>query len=262
MTVLGMERDNDMTKRNYRYIGFFLVILLILGVPSLVVSAEVNDEYLGYTTTAKTNASPSQLFTVKSFNVYDGDTADFILERQIEPSIKARFLLMDAPEIRGGVPYSKAARKRVNQLFEEAELIQIEYEGPKKDKYQRDLVHVWVDGRLLSEILIREGYAIARYIHQYLPNSQYVKAIYEAQEKAKYEGLRVWVDGDLEFINKAEYELQANHSAGSVNEAEEVYYRNCKEVWQAGKAPIREGDPGFRPQFDGDKDGVGCEVPQ
>lgn len=72
----------------------------------------------------------------------------------------------------------------------------------------------------------------------------------------------MWVDGDLEFINKAEYELQANHSAGSVNEAEEVYYRNCKEVWQAGKAPIREGDPGFRPQFDGDKDGVGCEVPQ
>ena len=93
MIVLGMERDNDMTKRNYRYIGFFLVILLILGVPSLVVIAEVNDEYLGYTTTAKTNASPSQLFTVKSFNVYDGDTADFILDRATEPSIKARFLL-------------------------------------------------------------------------------------------------------------------------------------------------------------------------
>lgn len=251
-----------MRQDKHRYIGCLLGLLLLLMFHPPVIKAEVTEAALGYNTLAETTASPDQLITVKSFNVYDGDTADFILERQIEPSIKARFLLMDAPEIRGGVPYSKAARKRVNQIFEEAELIQIEYEGPKKDKYQRDLVHVWVDGHLLSEILIREGYAIARYIHQYLPNSQYVKAIYEAQEKAKYEGLRVWVDGDLEFINKAEYELQANHSAGSVNEAEEVYYRNCKEVWQAGKAPIREGDPGFRPQFDGDKDGVGCEVPQ
>lgn len=251
-----------MRQDKHRYIGCLLGLLLLLMFHPPVIKAEVTEDALGYNTLAETTASPDQLFTVKSFNVYDGDTADFILDRATEPSIKARFLLMDAPEIRGGVPYSKAARKRVNQLFEEAELIQIEYEGPKKDKYQRDLVHVWVDGHLLSEILIREGYAIARYIHQYLPNSQYVKAIYEAQEKAKYEGLRVWVDGDLEFINKAEYELQANHSAGSVNEAEEVYYRNCKEVWQAGKAPIREGDPGFRPQFDGDKDGVGCEVPQ
>lgn len=251
-----------MRQDKHRYIGCLLGLLLLLMFHPPVIKAEVTEAALGYNTLAETTASPDQLITVKDFKVYDGDTADFILDRATEPSIKARFLLMDAPEIRGGVPYSKAARKRVNQLFEEAELIQIEYEGPKKDKYQRDLVHVWVDGHLLSEILIREGYAIARYIHQYLPNSQYVKAIYEAQEKAKYEGLRVWVDGDLEFINKAEYELQANHSADSVNEAEEVYYRNCKEVWQAGKAPIREGDPGFRPQFDGDKDGVGCEVPQ
>lgn len=251
-----------MRQDKHRYIGCLLGLLLLLMFHPPVIKAEVTEDALGYNTLAETTASPDQLITVKDFKVYDGDTADFILNRATEPSIKARFLLMDAPEIRGGVPYSKAARKRVNQIFEEAEIIQIEYEGPKKDKYQRDLVHVWVDGHLLSEILIREGYAIARYIHQYLPNSQYVKAIYEAQEKAKYEGLRVWVDGDLEFINKAEYELQANHSAGSVNEAEEVYYRNCKEVWQAGKAPIREGDPGFRPQFDGDKDGVGCEVPQ
>lgn len=251
-----------MRQDKHRYIGCLLGLLLLLMFHPPVIKAEVTEDALGYNTLAETTASPDQLITVKDFKVYDGDTADFILDRATEPSIKARFLLMDAPEIRGGVPYSKAARKRVNQIFEEAELIQIEYEGPKKDKYQRDLVHVWVDGHLLSEILIREGYAIARYIHQYLPNSQYVKAIYEAQEKAKYEGLRVWVDGDLEFINKAEYELQANHSADSVNEAEEVYYRNCKEVWQAGKAPIREGDPGFRPQFDGDKDGVGCEVPQ
>lgn len=36
-------------------------------------------------------------------------------------------------------------------------------------------------------------------------------------------------------------------------------YASCAEVRAAGAAPIRVGDPGWRPQFDGDGDGVGCE---
>ncbi|SOC48897.1 Excalibur calcium-binding domain-containing protein [Blastococcus aggregatus] len=36
-------------------------------------------------------------------------------------------------------------------------------------------------------------------------------------------------------------------------------YANCAEVKAAGAAPIRVGDPGFSPSFDGDGDGVGCE---
>ncbi|MFC0674225.1 excalibur calcium-binding domain-containing protein [Brachybacterium hainanense] len=38
-----------------------------------------------------------------------------------------------------------------------------------------------------------------------------------------------------------------------------VSYASCEEVRAAGKAPIRDGDPGFRAAFDGDGDGVGCE---
>ncbi len=36
-------------------------------------------------------------------------------------------------------------------------------------------------------------------------------------------------------------------------------YANCSEVRAAGAAPIRVGEPGFQPKFDGDGDGVGCE---
>lgn len=43
------------------------------------------------------------------------------------------------------------------------------------------------------------------------------------------------------------------------NGSDDVYYDNCDAVRAAGAAPIFEGDPGFRPQFDGDGDGVGCE---
>ncbi|MEY4130328.1 MAG: hypothetical protein RLZZ31_452 [Actinomycetota bacterium] len=39
----------------------------------------------------------------------------------------------------------------------------------------------------------------------------------------------------------------------------EVYYANCTAARAAGAAPIYEGQPGYRLQLDGDKDGVACE---
>ncbi|MGY1915493.1 GmrSD restriction endonuclease domain-containing protein [Blastococcus sp. SYSU DS0973] len=38
-----------------------------------------------------------------------------------------------------------------------------------------------------------------------------------------------------------------------------VFYADCAAVRAGGAAPIRVGDPGWRPSFDGDGDGVGCE---
>ncbi|MEZ0493409.1 excalibur calcium-binding domain-containing protein [Kineococcus sp. TBRC 1896] len=40
----------------------------------------------------------------------------------------------------------------------------------------------------------------------------------------------------------------------------EPYYRNCTEAWDAGAAPIRAGQPGYRPALDRDRDGVACET--
>ena len=39
----------------------------------------------------------------------------------------------------------------------------------------------------------------------------------------------------------------------------EIFFESCDDVRAAGAAPIRVSDPGFREQFDGDGDGVGCE---
>ena len=38
-----------------------------------------------------------------------------------------------------------------------------------------------------------------------------------------------------------------------------VYYANCTEVRNAGKAPIYRGQPGYGPHLDRDDDGKGCE---
>ena len=45
--------------------------------------------------------------------------------------------------------------------------------------------------------------------------------------------------------------------AGDQGSATPVY-ANCAAVKAAGAAPIRPGDPGWDPKFDGDGDGVGC----
>jgi Excalibur calcium-binding domain len=38
-----------------------------------------------------------------------------------------------------------------------------------------------------------------------------------------------------------------------------VYYSNCADARQAGATPIYAGEPGYRPELDGDSDGIACE---
>jgi hypothetical protein len=38
-----------------------------------------------------------------------------------------------------------------------------------------------------------------------------------------------------------------------------VHYAGCDEVRAAGKAPLHAGEPGYRPEMDGDNDGIACE---
>jgi len=38
-----------------------------------------------------------------------------------------------------------------------------------------------------------------------------------------------------------------------------VYYANCSEARAAGAAPLKRGEPGYRPKMDRDGDGIACE---
>jgi len=51
------------------------------------------------------------------------------------------------------------------------------------------------------------------------------------------------------------------HSAEQANQAAaSVYYPGCNEARAAGAAPIYQGQPGYRPEMDGDGDGIACET--
>lgn len=38
-----------------------------------------------------------------------------------------------------------------------------------------------------------------------------------------------------------------------------VFYSGCREARAAGAAPLYRGEPGYRPEMDGDSDGIACE---
>jgi hypothetical protein len=38
-----------------------------------------------------------------------------------------------------------------------------------------------------------------------------------------------------------------------------AYYAGCNEARAAGVAPLYAGEPGYRPEMDGDGDGIACE---
>ena len=47
--------------------------------------------------------------------------------------------------------------------------------------------------------------------------------------------------------------------AGAANA--DVYYKNCTAAWNAGVAPLHEGDDGYEaPRLDRDGDGIACEI--
>lgn len=205
-------------KRIISYV--ILLSVLISNILPTVSNAQVTPDSLGYTILS-TQQQSNELVTVKNYRIVDGDTADLVLNRVDEPSVKARFLLIDAPEL-GDNTYATAAKERVQELFQEANLIQIEYEGKRKDRYDRDLVHVWVDGILLQEILVTEGLAIARYIDGYINDSAHEDTIYKSQTHAKNRGLGVWDSDDTSYLSSAEYASSSPTTVENTSQTESV----------------------------------------
>ena len=51
----------------------------------------------------------------------------------------------------------------------------------------------------------------------------------------------------------------AKAEAAAAASEKQVYYAGCQEARAAGAAPIYRGQPGYRPEMDGDDDGIACE---
>lgn len=109
----------------------------------------------------------------------DGDTAKFIYNEEV---ITARFLAIDTPETvapnKPVEPWGKEASDYTCSLLGSAKTIILEYDNnsDKEDKYDRHLVWVFVDGKLLQKDLIQKGLAKVAYIYgEYMYTDELLK---------------------------------------------------------------------------------------
>ena len=103
------------------------------------------------------------LENVKLEKCIDGDTAAFEYKNEVS---KFRFLSIDTPESTNKIEeYGKEASNYTCEELKKANKIEIEFEenSDKKDKYDRYLVYVFVDGELLQEKILYKGYAELKY---------------------------------------------------------------------------------------------------
>lgn len=101
--------------------------------------------------------APASAAAQRVRQVIDGDTIT------VSGIGVVRLIGVDAPEKAGGYrqsePYSDAATTFMRALVDGV-VVRLEYDGPRKDQYDRTLAYVFLpDGRLANEEIIRAGWA-------------------------------------------------------------------------------------------------------
>lgn len=196
----------------------------------------------------------------------DGDTLDMAGER-------IRLFGIDAPEsaqscTRKGAPWA-CGKDAAALLAGKVAGRSVECVQRDRDDYGRIVATCRAGGSDLGGVMVREGMAIAltRFSADYVA----------AEARAKSFGLALW---GSQFQTPAEFRAAnpslfkpatprsavrpANVGAMSIPSARPVshaniFFRNCAAARAAGAAPLYRGQPGYRPQMDGDSDGIACE---
>jgi len=154
---------------------------------------------------AKAEKAPSNTTPCTVVRVVDGDTFHCTLSNGEE--VKVRLIGVDTPESadnpkarrdseRTGqsleeiIKMGRQAKEFTKRLLPKGEKVYLEFDVQKTDKYGRLLAYVWLsDGRMLNEVLIREGYA---QVYTIPPNVKYQERFLEAQRYARENRKGLW----------------------------------------------------------------------
>ena len=118
--------------------------------------------------------------------VVDGDTIE------IEGGTRIRYIGIDTPEYfnsTGAVSCSGKEALEKNKQLVFGKNVTLEKDVSEKDQFGRLLRYVWIDGEMVNEILVREGYARAI---GFPPDEKYQERFIEAERKSREEGKGFW----------------------------------------------------------------------
>jgi micrococcal nuclease len=168
--------------------------------------------------------------------VVDGDTLD--VEHADGRIERVRVIGIDAPES-GECGYAEASNAMASMVMDREVTLR---PGARddRDRYDRLLRYVDVEGVDAGLALIEEGLAVARYDS---------RDGYGAHPRE-----RAYVAADA-----ATPAITCPVPGGGPGSQPGGVWRNCTEAREAGAAPVYRGDPGYGPHLDRDGDGIGCE---
>ncbi|MDR3215734.1 MAG: thermonuclease family protein [Bacilli bacterium] len=128
-------------KRLSKKTSKYLVQLLFIALIAIIGYFNLNDH------------SPSNNMEINLIKCIDGDTAEFTKIG------KTRFLFIDTPEsTTKKEAYGKQASAFTCSQLKKAQVITYEYDGNQKDRYERTLAWIFVDGELLQLKIAQAGY--------------------------------------------------------------------------------------------------------
>ncbi|HEX7017699.1 MAG TPA: thermonuclease family protein [Patescibacteria group bacterium] len=124
--------------------------------------------------------------SVKVTEVIDGDTI------RLEDGRTVRYIGIDTPETKhptvGQECFGQEASAKNAELVK-GKAVELEKDVSQTDRYGRLLRYVWVNGQLVNEVLVAEGYAVAS---SYPPDVARQEQLRMAEQVARQENKGLW----------------------------------------------------------------------
>ncbi|ARK31241.1 thermonuclease family protein [Halalkalibacter krulwichiae] len=163
-----------------------LISVLLFGCSNELITESSNKE-------SNSKEAVEQRFIQASVvRVVDGDTLIVKLDHKKEERV--RLLLIDTPESvhpdKPVQPFGIEASEMVKELMKPGDLIHLELDVSERDKYGRLLAYVWIEDKMVNELLLEKGFARVAYV--YAPNTKYVDQFYDIQKQAQERGIGIW----------------------------------------------------------------------
>ncbi len=130
--------------------------------------------------------TPGEYLVVK---VIDGDTIE------LSSGEKVRYIGVDTPELhhpQKSVEYFAREAYEANRRLVEGKKVRLEFDVQKQDRYGRLLAYVYVDGIMVNEWLVANGYAR---VATFPPNVKYAERFLELEREARRLELGLWKKG-------------------------------------------------------------------
>jgi micrococcal nuclease len=196
---------------------------------------------------------------VSVVEVVDGDTIKVSIDGAL---YTVRYIGVDTPETKHptvGVECFGREASAANQQLVGGKTVLLEKDISETDRYGRLLRYVWLDGELVNERLVREGYAVSS---TYPPDVKYQERFLAAQKEAREANRGLWGACGGADVPEGVPPVVPLLPAGDCDPSyPDVCIPSpppdldCGEIAER-RFRVLPPDPH---RFDGDHDGIGCE---